>query len=345
MHRPFGAADPEIGADQRSSSMPPAGEEIADFRAPAGLRSWTGAGDGGREPTRRTHEEGIMRGGWMTIVLMGAALGLPGMAAGQGAGSNAPAATCLRAISPADSSQRASHMPPPNERMYDVVLDVPALCVNSLQLGVRNLNAHLALSAQISNLVEVTAGADARIARVKLGIYDVQAKALLLVDLDDVREVVDHTMTFIDNNPQIVSHLASTVENTVGTVGQVANTALQPGGVVSQTVGTVGQTLNNLTQPGGVLTQTVNTLGQTVQTTLDTAGNLVSHTLDSTGRVLNTQTIGALARLPVLQQTTNAAGQVVKQVRTSTGMIVEYTADRAGKVLGARIVQQATGGQ
>jgi hypothetical protein len=41
--------------------------------------------------------------------------------------------------------------------------------------------------------------------------------------------------------PQIIERLLSTVDSTVGTVGGIANTALQPGGVVSQTVGTGGR--------------------------------------------------------------------------------------------------------
>ena len=199
----------------------------------------------------------------------------------------------------------------------DVYLEVPDLHVDQILLDVDNVNVHLALDARVANLVSLKAGADVGIGRVKLEIRGVQAEAYLVVRLDNVAKILDRTLTTIDKNPQILEKLLSTVNNTVGTVGNVANTALQPGGVVSQTVGTVGQTLNNVTAPGGVLTQTVNTLGQTVQRTLDTTGNIVKRTLDTAGGVLNQRTIARLLDLPVISQTTNTAGQAVKRVRDS----------------------------
>jgi len=224
----------------------------------------------------------------------------------------------------------------------DVYLEVPDLHVDQILLDVDNLNVHLALDARVANLVSLKAGVDAGIGRVKLDIRGVQAEAYLVVRLDNVEKILDRTLTTIDKNPELLERLLSTVNNTVGTVGNVANTALQPGGVVSQTVGTVGQTLNNVTAPGGVLTQTVNTLGQTVQRTLDTTGNIVERTLD-TGKVVNEKTVGRLLDLPVISQTTNATGQTVKQVRDTSGNVIEYTLDAAGKVIGSRVLSQASG--
>lgn len=224
---------------------------------------------------------------------------------------------------------------------YDVVLEVPRLSVDSITLSVDTLDAQLSARARVLNFVSLDAGATAHIDSVGLRIQGVGAQAFLYVDLDNVARIVTRVVQTLDRNPEIVTGLLGAVDNTVNTVGGVANTALRPGGVVSQTVGTVGQTLNNLTQPGGVLTQTVNTLGQTVQTTLTTAGGLVTRTLDTTGRVVGQQNLGALTSLPALRQTTNAAGQLVRQVRTPAGQMVEYVTDQAGRVLGARILGQA----
>ncbi|HKO57044.1 MAG TPA: hypothetical protein VJ276_14300, partial [Thermoanaerobaculia bacterium] len=224
----------------------------------------------------------------------------------------------------------------------DVYLEVPDLHVDQILLDVDNVNVHLALDARVANLVSLKAGVDAGIGRVKLEIRGVQAEAYLVVRLDNVAKILDRTLTTIDKNPQLLERLLSTVNNTVGTVGGVANTALQPGGVVSQTVGTVGQTLGNLTAPNGVLSQTVNTLGQTVQRTLDTTGNIVERTLDTAGKVVNEKTVGRLLDMPVINQTTNAAGQAVKQVRDASGNVIEYTLDAAGKVINSRVVSQAT---
>lgn len=234
--------------------------------------------------------------------------------------------------------------PPRPYQAYDVVLMVPRLCVQRIDLNVSNLQARLALNARVANLVSVQAGADVSIARVNVGIRGVRAEALLLIDLDNVTQVIDRTLTFVDNHPEVVTQLVGTVNRTLSAVGGVANTALQPGGVVDRTVGVVGQTLENVTAPGGVLSQTVNTLGQTVQTTLDASGNLVERTLNTAGQVVNTRTLGALTSLPVVSQTTNQAGQVVRTVRSASGALIEYTLDQAGRVISARPVQQATGG-
>ncbi|MGH7449312.1 MAG: hypothetical protein ACREK1_07405 [Longimicrobiales bacterium] len=224
---------------------------------------------------------------------------------------------------------------------YDIVVDVPNLCVDSIRLSVRNLTAHLALDARVANLVRVTAGADIRIEEVDLEIRDVRAEALLLVDLDHVRFIVDDVLAMIDNNPEIVNSLVGTVQTAIGTVGSVAQTALQPGGVVSEAVGLVGQTLGNITQPGGVLSQTVSAAGQTVQRVLGTGGDLLERTLDAAGNRVGERTIGNLLRMQIVDETTNAAGQVVRTVRDAAGGLIQYTLDQAGSIVSARTVQAA----
>ena len=224
----------------------------------------------------------------------------------------------------------------------DVYLEVPDLHVDQILLDVDDLNVHLALDARVANLVSIRAGADAHIGRVKLEIRGVQAEAYLAVRLDNVAKILERTLATVDKNPELLNRLLTTATRTVGTVGSVANTALQPGGVVSQTVGVAGQTLNNLTAPGGVLSQTVNTLGQTVQRTLDATGNIVERTLDTTGKVVNERTVSRLLDLPVISQATNAAGQAVKQVRDTSGNVIEYTLDAAGKIINTRVISQAT---
>jgi len=252
------------------------------------------------------------------------------------------ATECARSAAPATAGRQPG--PPAEYQAYDVVVMVPRLCVDRIQLDVDNLQARVALNARVANLVSVQAGADVSIRQVSVGVRGIRAEALLLVDLDNVAAVIERTLQFVDNHPEIISQLTGTVNNTVNTVGSVANTALQPGGVVDRTVGVAGQTLNNLTQPGGVLTQTVNTLGQTVQTTLDASGNLVERTLSTAGQVVNTRTLGAVTGLPVVGETAGTAGQTLRTVRTAAGELIELTLDQGGRVVSARPAQQATGG-
>jgi hypothetical protein len=201
---------------------------------------------------------------------------------------------------------------------YDVVLDIPNVCVERIFLKVDSLHARLAVNAQIANLVRVNAGADVLIGNVDLTIQDVRAAALLLVDLDDVVHIVDQTLTFIDNNPQIVSQLGSTLQNTVGAVGGLVNQLL--------------------------LATTRLTNGNTLQRVVDQAtGNILERTLSTAGALLNERTVGSILRLPVVTETTNAAGQLVRQVRDTGGALIEYTLDRAtNRLLSARLLQGVT---
>ena len=203
----------------------------------------------------------------------------------------------------------------------DVLLDVPNLSVDEITLEVENLRAKVSLDARLANLLQLTAGADVGIDKVKLTIKGVKAEVLLKVRLDNVANIIDRTLTTIDRNPEILVKLLESVDKTVGTVGDVANTALQP---------------------GGVLSQTVNTLGQTVQRTLDTTGNIVEKTLDTTGKVVGSKTVGNLTDLRVLNETTNSAGQTVRRLQDTGGGIIEVVLDTAGKVVSSKVVQQAT---
>src|SRR4029078_12065898 len=69
---------------------------------------------------------------------------------------------------------------------YDVVLDIPNVCVEKIYLKVDSVTARISLNAQVANLLRVNAGADVLIGNVDLTIQGVRAQALLLVDLDDV---------------------------------------------------------------------------------------------------------------------------------------------------------------
>jgi hypothetical protein len=222
---------------------------------------------------------------------------------------------------------------------YDVVLEVPELSVAEIELKVAGLRAQLALDALAANLVSVSAGAVVGIDRVELGIYGVLAEAYLYIDLDNVSHIVRRVVRTLDNNPQILTRLLESADSLVRATGGIANTALQPGGVVSQTVGVAGRTLNDVTRPDGLLSQTVNSLGQTVQQLVNTSGSLVERTLDAAGSVVNERTVGDALSLPLVRESRNAAGQTLRLVRSTAGSVIELTLDQAGRVVGSRVLQ------
>jgi len=201
---------------------------------------------------------------------------------------------------------------------YDVVLDIPNLCVNRVFLKVDSLTAKLNLDARVSNLVRVTAGVDVLVGTVDLTVQGVRAQALLLVDLDDVVYIVDQTLTFIDNHPEVVQQLGSTLQNTVGAVGGLVNRLL---------LGTV-----------------TNSLGQTVQRLIDQGtGSIIEKAVATAGQTAAEKVVGNIMQLPVINQTTDAAGNIVKRARdAATNAIVQYTLSKAGKLLTSSIIQAAT---
>lgn len=173
----------------------------------------------------------------------------------------------------------------------DVLLDIPNLSVDEINIEVSNLQVDIALDARLANLLKLTAGAHASIDQVKIGIKGVQAQATLIVRLDNVRAIIERTLQTLDNNPQLVSQLLSTVDNTVNTVGGVAN----------NTVGTVGNIAGSALRNGQFLdlarsglteiSRTVNNAGQTVRRVQDRSGQLMEVVTDSANRILSSRRI------------------------------------------------------
>ena len=132
---------------------------------------------------------------------------------------------------------------------------------------------------------------------------------------------MDQTLTFVDNHPEVVKQLGSTLQNTGGAVG----------GVVGNVLGTVNGLLLGVTKGAG---------GNTIQRLVDQAsGRILERTLSSSGKAIAEKAVGSLLDLPKLSETTNAAGQLVRRVRDSAGKVLEYTLDRTSNaVSGVKLV-------
>jgi hypothetical protein len=134
----------------------------------------------------------------------------------------------------------------PADREPDVLLDVPVLNVGAINLEVKGLRAHVAVLAELANLVNLSVGVDARLDEVKLTIEDVEAQALLKVRLEHVRAILEKALETIAENPQILESLAQTVDRTAEQVGGAAREAVGEDGAVSQVAGGVGDTTQQL---------------------------------------------------------------------------------------------------
>jgi hypothetical protein len=107
----------------------------------------------------------------------------------------------------------------------DVVLNVPVVKVDRIHLEVEELNAHVALQADVLDLVHLSVGVALHLGKVRLELKGVEAQALLRVRLDNVAMIVDRVLTTLDRNPAVVRSLGRTVEEVGVGAGHVLTKA------------------------------------------------------------------------------------------------------------------------
>src|SRR5215218_7353690 len=117
----------------------------------------------------------------------------------------------------------------PDGQEPDVLLDVSELEVDRINLEVERLRAHVSILAELANLLSLSVGVDARLARVQLEIEGVEAKVLLKVRLRHVRAILEKALDTIGEHPEILRILARSLSRlvrerlgeTLGTLGAV----------------------------------------------------------------------------------------------------------------------------
>jgi hypothetical protein len=153
---------------------------------------------------------------------------------------------------------------PPEGQEPDVLLDVDELEVDRLNLEVDDLMAHVALMAELANLLRLSVGVDARLNRVKLEIQGVEAKVLLKVRLEQVRAILEKALDTIGEQPDILRTLNQPLTEAVrGRLGEAQATlseivdGLQVGGTVDEALrGRLEQvraTVDEILQPRAVM--------------------------------------------------------------------------------------------
>ena len=136
-------------------------------------------------------------------------------------------------------------LPPADEP--DVYVYVPKVKVGELFVDVERLEAHLALRTQVANLVNLVAGVHVAVDTVKIDLKDVEAEAELKVRLENTYNILDRTLTTLDENPQVVEKLLETADTAVQETGQIGREATRPGGAVSELGSGLTDSVSNLT--------------------------------------------------------------------------------------------------
>ena len=86
----------------------------------------------------------------------------------------------------------------------DVVLDIPVLNVEELDLEVEELRAHISARAELAGFLSINVGVDAYVDKVKLNIKGVEAQVQLKVKLERILGSIDRALQAIERNPRLI---------------------------------------------------------------------------------------------------------------------------------------------
>jgi hypothetical protein len=191
----------------------------------------------------------------------------------------------------------------------DVLLDVPELRVGLIHLELDDLDAHVAIKANVLNLVKLSVGIDVHLSKVLLDIKDVEAEIVLKARLDHVTAIVDRLMTSLDRNPELIDGLSRAVTQ----IGQGAATAVDESGEAVKDVGAGAESALDDVGVGA---------GQAVGDVGEGAGQAVGDVGEGAG-----QAVGDVGQ---------GAGQAVGDVGEGSGKAVEDAGEGAGEAIGGK---------
>lgn len=186
----------------------------------------------------------------------------------------------------------------------DVLLDVPALSVEELDLEVENLKARLSVQAELADMVKLNVGVDVDLGKVKLGVKGLDAKVLLKAQLDNIRAILEQALKAIDKDPSILERL------------------------------TADPTNREAGDDGRPRDQAAGEAERTVRRTVDGSGNVLETVLDGSGDVLEESASEGLAGLPLEEEYLDDEGRLVGVARDDAGNVVEEELDEEGNVVG-----------
>ncbi|MDQ4003757.1 MAG: E3 binding domain-containing protein [Actinomycetota bacterium] len=231
-----------------------------------------------------------------------------------------------------------------------LMLDVPVLNVDEINLEVSDLRAHVSLRTELADLVKINVGLDIYLDKVQLDIKGLEAQALLKVRLDQVLGTLNRALDAVDKNPQILDGLVS-ADPAVGGTGPGASQSARDTepdadmpprraedatgqvGEAAQRTGDVSYQITNETEQaaGSPLDDTSEEESRPVQWAADGSGNATGPGLDI-NEAEGDEPTGALAGLQIEEEYIDERGRIVGRARDGSGNVVEGVLDEEGRV-------------
>src|SRR5687768_10989533 len=103
----------------------------------------------------------------------------------------------------------------------DVLIDVPVVKVDEIEIEVDDLRAQVAVLAEVRQLVQISVGAEASLEKVELKIEGVEAQALLKARLENVTAILERVLLSLDRNPKLLESVGKAVEEIGGGGGKL----------------------------------------------------------------------------------------------------------------------------
>ena len=94
----------------------------------------------------------------------------------------------------------------------DVLLAVPVVKVDEIDLEVEDVHAQVAVLAEVRKLVKIGVGVEAHLDKVELKIEGVEAQALLKAKLNNVTAILERVLLSLDRNPALLRSVGRSLE-------------------------------------------------------------------------------------------------------------------------------------
>ena len=241
-----------------------------------------------------------------------------------------------------------------------LVLDVPVLNVDEINLEVSDLRAHVSLRAELADLVKINVGLDIYLDKVQLDIKGLEAQALLKIRLDQVLGTLNRALDAVDKNPQILSGLVSAdsavegtgrgasqsardIEQDAGWPPRRAEDAAGQVGEAAQRSGDASYRVTDETEQaaGSPLDKTSEEESRPVRWAADGFGNATGPGPDKSNEAEGGASTGALAGLQIEEEYIDERGQIVGRARDESGNVVEEVLDGEGNVSNSSMPEEA----